>query len=106
MFQSQNLGFARKHFDSLAEGDVSKQFAHGKAEYRPPTSWWARDLSLFAIESKINDLKKFYPHEKHINETVKEYNQYMRVTQDCRENLLLDPRRDRAALDLHLHQRP
>ena len=75
MFESQNLGFARKHFDSLATSDQSKQFASGRAEYRPPTSWWARDLSLFAIESKIHDLKQFYPYEKNINAMVKEYHE-------------------------------
>ena len=75
MFQSQNLGFAKKHLDSLSEGDESKLYASGRAEYRPPTSWWARDLSFFAIESKITDLKKFYPYEKNINATIRDYHE-------------------------------
>ena len=73
MFQSQNLGFARRHFEGLSEGDISKQYAKGKAVYVPPTGFLARLASGYTIESKITDLGKFYPHDKLINQTVQDF---------------------------------
>jgi hypothetical protein len=81
MFRSNDLGSAIKHFESLGEGDISKKYANRQAFYSPPTTLIGRELSHLTMDSKLSQLKSFYPHQKNINETHESYTQYAIVIQ-------------------------
>ena len=73
MFRSNDLGFARKQFDSISDSDISKKYASKEAFYSPPTSWLSREFSYYFIEDKLARLRGFYPYQRNINETRQAY---------------------------------
>lgn len=71
MFRSNDLGFARRHFESLSDSDISKRYATKDAFYQPPTSYLGREISFYDIENKFARLQAFYPYQRDIQETKK-----------------------------------
>jgi len=68
LFKSQEQGYAQKHFDSLSDRDISRQFANKETFYQPPTGFLGRTWSLASMHQKMDSLEKFYPRQANVTQ--------------------------------------
>lgn len=77
MLPTQNLHLAQKYYDSLPATDVNKRFFEQGKKYEPVVfseSPLGGIWSMLTINSKLNYLNGFYPHQKVVQATIKQRN--------------------------------
>lgn len=71
---SKDLGFTKKAFESLPQGDATKDFYNGQV-WNAPSNLLEKFLFNFGIESKLSALHKVYPYHKFIGQVSEEFEQ-------------------------------
>jgi hypothetical protein len=65
-----NLGLAGKHFNQLSSDDISKRYYSGE---KYAASFIDRIKILFATDSILAELNKFYPYQPIVQKTYEIY---------------------------------